>query len=301
MGPVKVSNYLEQTADPQVRERDYRRLVQRYYDTVTFFYQYGWGECFHFAPFFGTETLRTALLRQEQELAREAGLRAGMAVLDVGCGIGGPARNFARLTQAHITGITISAAQVKTARRLTRKQGLSGHCVFLQMDAMTMSFPDAAFDAVVSMESGCHMPDKAAFYAECTRVLKPGGILAGWDWIQTGCPLEADRRQFIEPICRYFALPTLSTLEQIKAHLAHAGLEVLKTEDHGSRGSSTRTWAAPLQQRLNSPIVRLASRLSGTVGMMQRSGELLVNAGKAGYFSPLGFFAARQPAGRTPA
>jgi sterol 24-C-methyltransferase len=290
---MNVTSYLEQTKSPAARAANYHELVKEYYDSVTLFYWKGWGEHFHFAPFSGSEPLDRALEVQQRLLVREAVIAPGMKVLDVGCGIGGPTRSIARMSGARITGVTISPAQVKAAQELTWKQGLQDRCQVILGDAMELDFKDDAFDVVYMIESACHMPDKRAFFRECARVLKPGGRLAGWDWIRTARPIAG--ADMIEPICAYFALPSLCTLEEIHEHLNQAGLEVLKTKDLGEAGSSSRRWWDPLDRQLNGFLSRVTSRLSATLGMMRKSGELLVEAGKAGAFSPLGFFVARKP------
>jgi sterol 24-C-methyltransferase len=293
---MNVTSYLERSTDRITRKRDYRQLVRQYYDSVTLFYHKGWGEHFHFAPFRGDEPVQRALEAQQALLARRAQIRRGQRVLDVGCGIGGPGRNIARRTGAHVTGVTISPEQVRTAQGLIRKQGLEDRCQVLLGDAMQLDQPDASFDVVLAIESACHMPDKRAFYAECARVLTPGGRLAGWDWIDTAPPHAGEARtRHLEPICAYFALPGLSTLEEIGSHLRAAGLEVLSLEDLAPGSDPARPWYAPLEQQLSGTLTRIASRLSETLMMMQHSGELLVEAGRAGVFSPLGFFVAEKP------
>jgi sterol 24-C-methyltransferase len=292
---MDVSTFLEQTRDPATRRSNYRETVRQYYDGVTMFYRHGWGECFHFAPFRGRETVTEAIEAQHRMLIAAAGIERQHRILDVGCGIGGPARSIARLTGAHVTGVTISPAQVKAARQLTRKRHLGALCEVVLGDAMKLAYGDKSFDVVLSIESACHMPDKAAFYAECARVLRPGGRLAGWDWILTpGRDVETARREHAEPICTYFALPTLSTLEEIGEHLRGAGLEVNRLEDLAA-DNPNRCWWEPLARRLESPISRVASRLSPTLSMMQTSGEILVRAARAGAFSALGFFVAEKP------
>lgn len=62
---------------------------------MTSFYEYGWGESFHFAPRWKWESLRESIKRHGQ-----LGLQKGQKVLDVGCGIGGPLREIARFRQS---------------------------------------------------------------------------------------------------------------------------------------------------------------------------------------------------------
>ena len=118
------------------------------------------------------------------EMVRWGGLEnlpAGTTLLDVGCGIGGSSRILAKDYSFDVTGVTISPQQVKRAQELT-PAGVDAK--FQVDDAMALSFPDASFDVVWSVEAGPHMPDKAVFARELLRVLKPGGILVVADWNQ---------------------------------------------------------------------------------------------------------------------
>src|SRR4051812_13383259 len=80
-------------------------IAKDYYQLVTDFYEYGWGQSFHFAPRAKGESLKASLARYEHHLALRLGLKPGQRVLDVGCGVGGPMRSIARFSQAGITGI----------------------------------------------------------------------------------------------------------------------------------------------------------------------------------------------------
>jgi sterol 24-C-methyltransferase len=91
--------------------------VNQYYDLVTDFYEYGWGQSFHFAPRFPVETFREAILRHEHFLASNLEVSSTDKVLDVGCGVGGPARNIARFTNASITGLNNNEYQVSIWQR----------------------------------------------------------------------------------------------------------------------------------------------------------------------------------------
>ncbi|KAH7365397.1 hypothetical protein KP509_18G025100 [Ceratopteris richardii] len=77
------------------RKSKYADMVNKYYDLATSFYEYGWGQSFHFAHRLSTETLQESIKRHEHFLALRLNLRPGMKVLDVGCGIGGPLREIA--------------------------------------------------------------------------------------------------------------------------------------------------------------------------------------------------------------
>ena len=90
------------------RNMSYSTLVNAYYELATLFYEWGWGQSFHFAYQLKGETFNTAIARHEYFLAGKLGVKQGDKVLDVGCGIGGPMRNIARFTRADITGVTLN-------------------------------------------------------------------------------------------------------------------------------------------------------------------------------------------------
>jgi ubiquinone/menaquinone biosynthesis C-methylase UbiE len=98
-------------------------------------------------------------------------------ILDIGSGIGGPARYIAQRFGARVTGIDLTAEFCEVARRLTRALGLADRVDFKQVDALAMSFADASFDGAYSMNVSMNIADKARFYAEIHRVLRPGGWL----------------------------------------------------------------------------------------------------------------------------
>ncbi len=113
-----------------------------------------------------------------RELARLAGLGAGTRVLDVGCGIGGPARTLAAEFGCSVTGIDLSDEYCRAASMLTALVKLDGLAVFQQGDALEMAFGGASFDAVLCQHVGMNVEDKERMFEEVRRVLVPGGILA---------------------------------------------------------------------------------------------------------------------------
>src|SRR3982750_3343652 len=96
----------------EARKANYTRMVNDYYDLVTDFYEYGWGQSFHFAPRHEGESFAASLARHEFYLALRLGLRPGDRVLDVGCGVGGPMRTIARFSGANVVGVNNNAYQI---------------------------------------------------------------------------------------------------------------------------------------------------------------------------------------------
>ena len=144
-----------------------------------------WGEHIHlgfYPPNKKNLDFRKAKIKFVHELVRWSGLDKlppGSRILDVGCGIGGSARILAKYYGFHVTGITISPAQVKRAIELT-PDGMN--CTFHVMDALDLKFDDGTFDGIWSVEAGAHMNDKSKFANEMLRTLRPGGYLALADW-----------------------------------------------------------------------------------------------------------------------
>lgn len=117
---------------------------------------------------------RPAVLAQ----ARLAGVKPGMAVLDVGGGIGGPARTLASEYGSHVTVLDVTEEFCQVGERLTRMVGLSDRVTFHHGDALAMPFDDASFDLAWTEHSTMNIPDKERLFREIHRVLRPGGIYA---------------------------------------------------------------------------------------------------------------------------
>jgi MPBQ/MSBQ methyltransferase len=112
------------------------------------------------------------------ELAGLAGLSAGQSVLDVGGGLGGPARTLAALFGCQVTVLDLTPEFCEAGEELTRRTGLTDQVRFQVGDALALPFPDRAFDLVWSQHSSMNIPDKPRLYAEIRRVIRPGGRLA---------------------------------------------------------------------------------------------------------------------------
>src|SRR6056297_1000560 len=104
-------------ASIKTRQANYQKLVTNFYDLVTDFYEYGWGQSFHFGPRWHGESFVESIKRAEYHLCSRLGLKPGMRVLDMGCGVGGPMRNMAIFSGAKIDGITINEYQVNIGNK----------------------------------------------------------------------------------------------------------------------------------------------------------------------------------------
>ena len=153
--------------------------MEGYYDAATLLYEYAWAGSFHFSRFYKGESFAASLARHEHYLAAQMQLKPGMRVLDVGCGIGGPAREIAQFSDVNIVGLNNNEFQVGRARALTAKAGLQDRVTFTVGDFMKLSeqFGENSFDAVYAIEATVHAPTWEGVYGEIMKVLKPGGVV----------------------------------------------------------------------------------------------------------------------------
>lgn len=113
--------------------------------------------------------------------APRLGLRSGMHLLEIGSGIGGPARYFARQHGCRVTGIDLTEEFVAVARTLTARLGMDGAVRFEQGSALSMPFAAASFDVATLLHVGMNIADKARLFSEVRRVLKPGARFGIYD------------------------------------------------------------------------------------------------------------------------
>jgi len=117
------------------------------------------------------------------ELVSAAEVEPSTRVLDLGCGIGGPARYLAATFGCKVTGVDLSPGFIDTATYLTARCGLSGRVVFQVGDALHLPFADAAFDTVFLQHVAMNVEDRAALYGEIRRILTPRGRFATYDLV----------------------------------------------------------------------------------------------------------------------
>lgn len=208
-------------------------VVDEYYTLCIPFYMEFLGNHWHtgYYPFGDQPIGPQDQLRMERRIAESAGLTPECQVLDVGCGIGGPACHLASLTGARIRGLTPNAAQLELARKLAIDARLADRVIFDQGCASTLPYSDNCFDVVLFFESPCHFPDRNRFFREVWRVLRPGGRLAGEDWLAMDGLSPSDSARYIRPICSTWAIPQLGTRTGYAAAMASAGLAVREAVD----------------------------------------------------------------------
>ena len=173
-------------------------------------------------------------------LARRAGITPASRVLDVGAGLGGPARFLASRRGCRVVGVELHPDRAAGMERLTRRVGLRHAVSVVRADATALPFGAARFDACLSQEALLHVADKAAVLAEARRVLLPGGRLAFSDWIAHSGLGDLERARLAD----WMAAVTLQSLDGYRALLGRAGFRGVEAED------LTDEWRAILRERL---------------------------------------------------
>ncbi|RDW67235.1 sterol 24-C-methyltransferase [Aspergillus mulundensis] len=231
----------------EARRAEYATLTRHYYNLATDLYEYGWGTSFHFCRFAHGEPFYQAIARHEHYLAHQMGIKPGMKVLDVGCGVGGPAREIVKFTDANVTGLNNNDYQIQRATRYAEREGLSHKLNFVKGDFMQMQFPDNSFDAVYAIEATVHAPELAGVYSEIRRVLKPGGIFGVYEWLMTD-EYDNDNQEHRKIRLGIEQGDGISNMVKVSEGLAaieKAGLELLHNEDLADRPDAI-PWYYPL-------------------------------------------------------
>lgn len=166
-------------------------------------------------------------LEATREILQALAPRPTDRLLDIGCGIGGPARWIAAQTGCEVVGVDLTPDFCAAAVALTEACGLSDRVRILQGDATALPVADASFDRAYSQNVAMNVADKPAFYREAWRALRPGGLFALSNFAQgpAGAP------HYPVPWAASAATSFLSTPEETRAEIAAAGFEIASFRD----------------------------------------------------------------------
>ena len=160
-------------------------------------------------------------------LARHAKINESTHVLDLCCGLGGPARYLAYHHGCRVTGVDMNTDRLAGAVRLTERTKLQDRVLFHHANALQTGLADETFDVIVSQEAFCHIPDKKTLIAECVRLLKPGGRIVYTDILARNSMTNEIRSRLENEM----VFSELSTLEQYCHLLEGKSCQVVEVED----------------------------------------------------------------------
>jgi len=185
------------------------------------------------------DQFHTRGLAATADLAKLAGITADMSVLDVGSGVGGPARFLAQSHGCRVTGIDLSEPFVEAARYLTERTGQNGQVSFETASALELPFEDGRFDVVLLQHVAMNISDRARLYREIRRVLKPGGRFATFDVVSNG-----GEPHYPVPWARTPATSFLLTPAATREAIERAGFSTRAWQDDSE---AAKAWIARLR------------------------------------------------------
>jgi ubiquinone/menaquinone biosynthesis C-methylase UbiE len=188
-------------------------------------------------------------LEATQELAGSVAVAPSDHILDVGSGIGGPARYFADRFGCRVTGIDLTAEFCEVARVLTRAVGLDQRVVFEQGTALRMPFADASFDGAYSMNVSMNIADKRGFCGEIARVLRSGAWLVLSEIAQG----PGGEPAYPTPWAATAATSFLATPAQTRRALEEAGFTVVASRDTAKESAAFAARSRAMVERGEKP------------------------------------------------
>lgn len=157
------------------------------------------------------------------DLMGRLGIEPGDHVLDVGCGLGGPARFVADRYKCRVSGIDLTFDYVETGNRLCEWVGLSDRVKLFQSTALSISFQDGLFNAAYMLHVGMNIEDKEGLCREVARVLRPGSVFAVYDVMRTA----GGELSYPLPWATSPESSAVVSLDQYQQALQLAGFEVI--------------------------------------------------------------------------
>jgi sarcosine/dimethylglycine N-methyltransferase len=185
------------------------------------------------------DQFHTRGLAATAELAKLAGITADKSVLDVGSGVGGPARFLAASYGCRVTGVDLSEPFVDAARYLTERTGQSGQVSFQTASALALPFDDGGFEVVLLQHVAMNIADRTQLYREIRRVLKLGGRFATFDVV-----LNSGEPHYPVPWARTPDTSFLMTAAATREAIELAGFRMLAWQDDTE---AAKAWIAQLR------------------------------------------------------
>ncbi len=221
----------------------------------------------------GLEDMHVGGREATRSLAELLEPQADAELLDLGSGLGGPARYFAFHHGCRVIGVDLTAELVETAASLTRRVGLADRVRFEIADVCALPFADGRFDAAYSIHVGMNVADKARFYRETARVLRPRAFFAICDVLKlSGEP------DYPVPWAEDAASSFLAGPEEMQRALEEAGFELLLARNRTRAGAEFMRRSAerlrdPQALRTASAPIVMGPRFRDKIGNLARALE----------------------------
>lgn len=219
-------------------------------------------------------------------LAQALALPPGTRLLDIGCGLGGPARHFAAAHGCVVTAIDLTADYLALATELTRASGLEDRVAFCRAGALALPFAEGAFARVTLIHVGMNIADKRALLAGIRRVLAPGGRLGLYDIMR----LKEGALSFPLPWARTAEISFVAPADDYRALLAGAGFAIERESDWSARALAVAREMRARAAKDGPPALGLHLLMGEEAG--QRLGNLL-GAVEQGTLAPVMMVARR--------
>ena len=187
----------------------------------------------------GLDQFHTRGLVATAELGKLAGITADMSVLDVGSGVGGPARFLATTHGCRVTGVDLSEPFVEAARYLTERTGQGAQVSFQTASALDLPFDEGDFDMALLQHVAMNIADRLRLYGEIRRVLKAGGRFATYDVVSNG-----EEPHYPVPWARTPATSFLLTAAETREAIEAAGFRAVVWQDDSE---VAKAWVAQLR------------------------------------------------------
>jgi sarcosine/dimethylglycine N-methyltransferase len=166
-------------------------------------------------------------LAATKDLAALAGIDGTSRVLDVGSGIGGPARHLAETLGCTVVGVDLTAEYCRLATALSQRTTVADKVSFQTANALDLPFADGSFDVAWTQHVAMNIADRSKLYGEMYRVLKPGGRIAVYDAVS----IKRQEPVFPVPWARDASTSFLWDSDATKAVLEKTGFKIRTWRD----------------------------------------------------------------------
>ncbi len=213
--------------------------VSDYYDQTEVHYRMFWQLDQSMGLHYGiweadTKSPADAILNVNKQLIELGDITSDMKVLDAGCGIGGSSIYLAKHIGCSCTGITLSAKQVASATELAKKNGVADKCSFFVHSYTDTPFEDNSFDIIWAIESFGSAQEKADFFREMKRVLKPGGKLLFADTFKPK-PYSISESKVMQTMLNGWAISDILSVSEVETSGKDHGFSNIQIRDVSSK------------------------------------------------------------------